>query len=274
MRGIIISLLLAVALFTQNASADGRAFPPDNCSITSPFMAFTAVDGSNTYCNSGQDVFLNALPNCLADQQVTFDGAQFICKAAPTLPACGANEVLSSNGTQFVCVTNNNSSNNASSGGSVHGFQDFPEGNHSFTVPAGVTNLKVTIVGGGGGGAAYGTSGGAGAKTIAYVNGLTPGTAIPVTVGAAGFPATHVSSPGTPGGTSIFGSYITATGGTAGRPCPGCSGVSGTLTAAPGVILRAYMPATAVFIPALDYGSPGTGGDYDVPTRGYVGIEW
>jgi len=72
-----------------------------------------------------------------------------------------------------------------------------------FTVPAGVKKLIVEVIGGGGGGGAYDNSyrscGGGGYAKKIIVN-LTPGTRIPVTVGASG-------------GTSSFGSYCSATGG-------------------------------------------------------------
>ena len=67
--------------------------------------------------------------------------------------------------------------------------------NGTFTIPTGVTALKVTVVGGGGGSgnAVAGacsdgvTGGGSGAGTaISYLTGLTPGNTITVTVGAGG----------------------------------------------------------------------------------------
>jgi hypothetical protein len=65
----------------------------------------------------------------------------------------------------------------------------------TFTIPTGVSSLKVTIVGGGGNGGqggangifyAAGGGGGAGATAISYLTSLTPGNTIVVTVGAAG----------------------------------------------------------------------------------------
>jgi hypothetical protein len=68
-------------------------------------MAFNgAADGNNTYCDSGQDVFLNALPNCVADQQVVFDGAKFACKDSPDVPTCNADQVLTYTAQGFICV--------------------------------------------------------------------------------------------------------------------------------------------------------------------------
>ena len=112
-------------------------------------------------------------------------------------------------------------------------------GTHSWTVPAGVTKVRVTVIGpgggsgaagahttvsGGGGIASWGGGGGGGGgggratKTIS----VTPGAAIPVTVGAPGQPGIFVNgsyganASGTNGGTSSFGSFVSATGGLAG----------------------------------------------------------
>ena len=87
----------------------------------------------------------------------------------------------------------------------------------TFTVPAGVTQVKVTVAGGGGSGgnarststptprgtnvgSAYGGGGGGGGVTIKYVTGLTPGGTVSVTVGGSS-------------GTSSFGAFCSATGG-------------------------------------------------------------
>lgn len=106
-----------------------------------------------------------------------------------------------------------------SSGGGYVGYrsQIFLESG-TFTVPPGITGLKVTVVGGGGGGGSatgssatrsVGGGGGAGGMTIAFLSNLTPGTNIPVNVGAGGAAATN-------GGASTFNSVVVAWGGTAG----------------------------------------------------------
>ena len=73
-------------------------------------------------------------------------------------------------------------------------------GSGTFTIPSGVTALKVTVVGGGGGGApangakdgcgnplqAYGTGGGSSGVAISYLTGLTSGNTLAVTVGGGG----------------------------------------------------------------------------------------
>jgi hypothetical protein len=67
-------------------------------------------------------------------------------------------------------------------------------GNGTFTIPAGVTRLKVTVVGGGGGGSNGGGfgqngtrgGGGGGGAAIKWLTGLTPGNTLAVVVGAGG----------------------------------------------------------------------------------------
>lgn len=92
----------------------------------------------------------------------------------------------------------------------------------TFTIPAGVNAVKVTLVGGGGGGGydgSYAYGGGGGATAISYLTSLTPGSTIVVTVGAAG----TGSSVGTNGGNSVIASgtqtitTVTAGGGQGGQ---------------------------------------------------------
>lgn len=91
----------------------------------------------------------------------------------------------------------------------------------TFTVPAGVKIIKVTVVGAGGGGggvtgnyASPGGGGGGGGAAIKTISGVTPGDTVTVTVGVGGIAGT--AGDGTDGGSSSFGSYCSATGGGAG----------------------------------------------------------
>ncbi len=85
----------------------------------------------------------------------------------------------------------------------------------TFTVPSGITSVKVTVTGGGaGGGSSSGgnsaaAGGGAGGTAIKYITGLTPGSTISATVGAA-------VGAGTAGNASSFGTHGTGNGGSAG----------------------------------------------------------
>jgi hypothetical protein len=110
----------------------------------------------------------------------------------------------------------------------------------TFTIPTGITAVKVTVVGGGGagGGATVGGNigggGGAGGLTLGYLSGLTPGNTLTVTIGAGGTgvsgasgnsgSATSVSS-----GTQIISSFVAngGSGGTSGAsPAGGGTGAS------------------------------------------------
>lgn len=80
----------------------------------------------------------------------------------------------------------------------------------TFTVPAGVTKIKVTCIGGGGGAQVNGYLGGWGGLAIGYYD-VTAGASYTVTVGAGG--AAGGGATGTAGGTSSFGALCSATGG-------------------------------------------------------------
>jgi hypothetical protein len=91
----------------------------------------------------------------------------------------------------------------------------------TFVVPSGVTVVKTTVIGGGGSGGTHATlpagGGGAGGRAVGIITGLVAGTAIAVTVGAAGVaPSTSSPAVGGSGGSSSFGSYVSATGGSGG----------------------------------------------------------
>jgi hypothetical protein len=131
-----------------------------------------------------------------------------------------ANNVLLGNGTSsFQTVAPGSSGNLLASNGTTWAStavslginaQVFT-GNGTFTIPAGVTKLKVTVVGGGGGGCSGGGfgqngtrgGGGGGGTAIKYLTGLTPGNTLAVTVGAGG---TANSQPGGDGGDSTVAS--------------------------------------------------------------------
>jgi hypothetical protein len=100
------ALLLAATLAVHSALAEGRVFPPDDCTAAAPFMAFTGADGSNTYCNTGQDIFHNALPVCGPEQVVSYNGVTFYCRDLDNnVPTCVAGQFLTYNGTSYVCAT-------------------------------------------------------------------------------------------------------------------------------------------------------------------------
>lgn len=99
-----------------------------------------------------------------------------------------------------ISVTNGSGSVTIATSGLVSGFanmQVFTSGTSTWTIPAGITACKITVVGGGGGGGAgaqasgcvqggSGGGGGGGGTAIKYFTGLTPGNTLSYTVGAAG----------------------------------------------------------------------------------------
>ncbi len=88
----------------------------------------------------------------------------------------------------------------------------------NFVVPSGVSQIEVELWGGGSGSFASvagtpsgGGSGGGYARKL--VQGVTPGQIIPVTIGSGGSPGSTTGSPAGPGGTTSFGQFVSATGG-------------------------------------------------------------
>lgn len=76
----------------------------------------------------------------------------------------------------------------------------------TFVVPSGVTSIRIRLWGGGGGGASQSLTGGGGGGFAIKTLSVTSGTSYAVTVGEGGLR-------GTTGGTSSFGSDVSATGG-------------------------------------------------------------
>lgn len=105
----------------------------------------------------------------------------------------------------------------------------------TFTVPAGVNMVYVTAVGGGGGGgggvasgydvniAASGGGGGSGYYVEDKMVFVTPGSSIPITIGAGGNGGAAKTKGGN-GGTTLFGSYLSVSGGIGGAGAPGAYG--------------------------------------------------
>jgi hypothetical protein len=84
-------------------------------------------------------------------------------------------------------------------------------GLHLWEKPEGCTSIYVQIVGGGGGGAGYAEGGGAGGYSEKYIDVKNVKT-VQVNVGSGGSNRLYYGNAGD-GGTTSFGSYLTATGG-------------------------------------------------------------
>ncbi len=134
----------------------------------------------------------------------------------------------------------------------------------TFTVPAGVTTVWVTMTGGGGSGSAnggtgpYPTGGGAaGAYCVKQAVVVTPGASISVTIGAGGAAVAHTSGnnvedPGNPGGATSFGS-LSVSGGGGGR---------GPVGANVGGALGGYFVGNSQVLPTSCGGKPGACGSF------------
>ena len=108
----------------------------------------------------------------------------------------------------------------------------------TWTVPAGVTKMRVTVVGGGGGGAGFistGSSGGGdGGVAVALLTGVTG--SISVTIGSGGTQSNTGGGGG--GGTTSFGSYLSATGGAGGAYGTTTPAADGAGTVSSGTTIR------------------------------------
>lgn len=111
-------------------------------------------------------------------------------------------------------------------------FQIFTS-NGTFTVPGGVTQIRVLCVGGGGGGASGHQGGGAGGFVQTGTYSVVPGNTYNITVGSGGLGAqtvvsTNTITGNTPGGSSSFGNLLTVQGGGTPVNINGPAGSGGT----------------------------------------------
>jgi len=211
-----------------------------------------------------------------------------------------AGNVLTSNGTTWTSAV---STSVTGANGQVF------TANGTFTIPTGITRIKVTVQSGGGGGGGanlnWGTSGGGGgggANAVTFYTGLTPANTLSVTVGGGGTAGTTALSPtsGTAGGTSSITSgtqSITATtctgggAGIAGAPsAEGTGGAGGTATGGSFAIngsnggngdsfIVGFRGESIMTTNLTGYGLGGTGGTgggqtVSAGTAGIVIVEW
>lgn len=84
-------------------------------------------------------------------------------------------------------------------------------GTHTWNRPEGCVRIKVSLVGAGGGGAGFCEAGGAGGYSEKYID-VTDISSVTITVGAGGDRVAY-NLVGNSGGTTSFGSYLSASGG-------------------------------------------------------------
>ena len=137
-----------------------------------------------------------------------------------------ANQVLTSNGAGAAPTFQD-----AGGGGGLQSVQVFTASG-TWTKPAGITKVKVTVVAGGGGGGAgnvgniSGTGGGAGGAALEFID-VSGTSSETVTVGAGGAGGASNGASGGSGSTSSFGSFCSATGGTGGTSATSSTGGAG-----------------------------------------------
>jgi hypothetical protein len=146
-----------------------------------------------------------------ANNVILGNGTDAVQEVAPGT----ANNILVSDGTKWVSGNATTFGIGVTSGG---GRGTIFTSNGTFTVPLGISQVKVTVIGGGGGfivspNLQFGSNGGDGGVAVKYVSGLVAGQNITVTVGTKGTSVNSFVGIAGTGGTSSFGSFAVATGG-------------------------------------------------------------
>jgi hypothetical protein len=213
----------------------------------------THVSGTLPVANGGTGAVTIPLNNVILG-----NGTNAIQTIAPST----SGNVLTSNGTTWA-----SSPPVALSGPNGVGFSTATT--VSFTIPAGVTSIKVTAqgAGGGGGGNGGGTNGSAGTTSVGWLTGLTPGNTLSVRTGVGGAGAAAVtSSGGVAGQTSFVASGTTGTpqiitsiigGGGGGGVSAGWPSSGGGGTASSGGLIN----GTSIGVTMFNRGMGGAGGD-------------
>ena len=174
-------------------------------------------------------------------------------------------------------------------GGSTHKERFTTVGTSTFTVPAGVTKVWVSMSGGGGGGAGGGISvlsaggGGGGAHAVMAQQVSLVSSSVTVTVGA-GVAGGAAGVVGVAGGASSFGALLTTAGGAGGVDKVG--GAAGGAGGASGAVLtgdgRGGVGGGSIFgavgSAVGGYGAGGAGGKFTTAgkngSQGFVLVEW
>ena len=191
----------AISGITDIAVADGGTGSSTASGARSNLGA--AASGANSDITS-----LSGLTTPLSVSQGGTSGSSFT-----------ANNVLLGNGTSsFQVVAPSTSGNVLTSNGTTWvssapaaynlQYSLYTTGSGTWTCPTGVTKVKVIVIGGGGGGESGGGSGKLGGLATGIYT-VTPSTGYSYAVGA----GTNSNTSGSRGGTSSFGSFCSATGG-------------------------------------------------------------
>jgi hypothetical protein len=226
-----------------NSTSGNQALETSSTKLS--FVPSTGALSATSYAGSGSSL-TGIVTSAVAGTGISVSGAT----GAVTFTNSGVTSIVAGTGISVSSATGAVTVSSTASGQGGRG-QAFTS-NGTFTIPTGITALKITVVGGGGGGNGSwglnqdpdigGGGGGGGATAISYLTGLTPGGTLAVTIGAggAGNASFGGSGPGSAGGSSTVASgtqsITTITGGGGGgglqtsSPRPGCGGAGGTAT--------------------------------------------
>ena len=174
----------------------------------------------------------NTTTNLLSDAAIDLGGTTQRFKDLYLSGTAKVNAVTytGTDGTSGQVLTTDGSGNatfaDAGGGGGLQSMQVFTSSG-TWTKPAGISKIKVTVVGGGGGGGggSPGFGGGAGGASIKFID-VSAVSSVTLTVGSGGSGVS--SGTGGTGGTSSFSSYLSSTGGSGGDGSNGGDGGAGS----------------------------------------------
>lgn len=190
-------------------------------------IAFSTFDIANTYTQAQVNALVSgnlSVSNIDVENTLKLTGSTsgYVGFTAPAVSDSTTYTVPATDGTAGQVLSTSGAGSLSWVSASAGGFSNMQvfTASGTFTVPAGITKVKATVVGGGGGGGAGNgdapsNGGGGGGTAIEIISALTPASNVSVTIGAGGASGGGPASGGTggTGGTSSFGAYCSATGG-------------------------------------------------------------
>lgn len=211
-------------LYNVTATVAGCTSAPQNVSVTFLPKPSPPIASSNGPVAAGASLQLNA--SAVVGATYSWIGPNGFTSTLQN-PVVTNFQAVNQGAYKVVAISNGCSSDTGVVSVNLVPYQLFTS-NGTFTVPAGVTSIRICVVGGGGGGGG-GHSGGGGSgfvRTGTYA--VSPGQNYTITIGSGGTGGPNGGGAGTNGGSSSFSSLLTASGGNgAGNSTSGGSGGSG-----------------------------------------------